>query len=76
MDATAAATRQSLGRSQLSLDDFAHLISPAAADLLEPMGQQSRQITQQRFGKVMRLFAPLHNVLHPFSLVNTMHQLG
>jgi 2-iminoacetate synthase len=60
MDATAAATRQSLGRSQLSLDDFAHLISPAAADLLEPMGQQSRQITQQRFGKVMRLFAPLY----------------
>ena len=24
------------------------------------MGQQSRQITQQRFGKVMRLFAPLY----------------
>ena len=60
MGATAAATRQSLGRSQLSLDDFTHLISPAAADLLEPMGQQSRQITQQRFGKVMRLFAPLY----------------
>jgi 2-iminoacetate synthase len=60
MDATAAATRQSLGRSQLSLDDFAHLISPAGADLLELMGQQSRQITQQRFGKVMRLFAPLY----------------
>ena len=60
LDATAAATRQSLGRSQLSLDDFAHLISPAGADLLELMGQQSRQITQQRFGKVMRLFAPLY----------------
>jgi 2-iminoacetate synthase len=54
------AARQSLGCRQLSLDDFAHLISPAAGSLLEPMGQRSRQITQQRFGKVIRLFAPLY----------------
>jgi 2-iminoacetate synthase len=60
MSTTEPAARQSLGRSQLSLDDFAHLISPAAADLLEPMGQRSRQVTQQRFGKVIRLFAPLY----------------
>ena len=60
MSTTEPAARQSLGRSQLSLDDFAHLISPAAADLLEPMGQRSRQVTQQRFGRVIRLFAPLY----------------
>jgi 2-iminoacetate synthase len=44
----------------LTLTDFAHLISPAAGELLEPMGQRSRQLTQQRFGKVIRLFAPLY----------------
>ena len=60
LGASAAAAGQSLGRSQLTLTDFAHLISPAAGELLEPMGQRSRQLTQQRFGKVIRLFAPLY----------------
>ena len=44
----------------LSLEDFAHLISPAGADLLEPLARRSQRMTQQRFGKVMRLFAPLY----------------
>lgn len=52
--------RESLGRTGLSLSDFAHLISPAAADLLEAMGRRAQQLTQQRFGKVIRLFAPLY----------------
>lgn len=52
--------RKSLARSQLALVDFAHLISPAAAELLEPMGRLSQRLTQQRFGKVIRLFAPLY----------------
>src|SRR5439155_8780268 len=29
-------------------------------DLLEPLSQRSRQLTQQRFGKAIRLFAPLY----------------
>ena len=58
--ASGAAARQSLGRGQLSLTDFAHLISPAAAVLLEPLGRRAQQLTQQRFGKVVRLFAPLY----------------
>jgi 2-iminoacetate synthase len=57
---SAPAARASLGKSELSLDDFAHLISPAGAELLEPMCQRSQQMTQQRFGKVIRLFAPLY----------------
>src|SRR5204862_5750303 len=44
----------------LSLADFAQLISPAAGELLEQMGRRSQALTQQRFGKVIRLFAPLY----------------
>ena len=55
-----AAVRESLARTRLSLADFAQLISPAGAELLEPLCQKSQQLTQQRFGKVIRLFAPLY----------------
>jgi 2-iminoacetate synthase len=58
--ASSAAARTSLNQPQLSLNDFAHLISPAAAELLEPLGRRSQQVTRQRFGKVIRLFAPLY----------------
>ncbi len=54
------AVRESLAKPRLSLADFAHLISPAAAGLLEHMGRRSHAMTQQRFGKVIRLFAPLY----------------
>jgi 2-iminoacetate synthase len=49
-----------MAKSQLSLTDFARLISPAAADLLEPLCRRSQALTRQRFGKVIRLFAPLY----------------
>ena len=58
--ATSAKVRSVIERGQLSLGDFAALISPAATDLLEPLGQRARVVTQQRFGKVIRLFAPLY----------------
>ncbi len=54
------AVRESLAKSKLSLADFANLISPAAAESLEPICRRSRAMTQQRFGKVIRLFAPLY----------------
>ncbi len=54
------AARESLAKEQLSLTDFAHLISPAAGELLEPLSRRSQQLTRQRFGKVIRLFAPLY----------------
>jgi 2-iminoacetate synthase len=60
LTASTSAARASLGKSELSLNDFAQLISPAAAELLEPLSRRSRQMTQQRFGKVIRLFAPLY----------------
>ncbi|HZQ48334.1 MAG TPA: 2-iminoacetate synthase ThiH, partial [Verrucomicrobiae bacterium] len=55
-----AAVRESMGRSQLSLADFAQLIAPAGAELLEPLCRRSQALTRQRFGKVIRLFAPLY----------------
>jgi 2-iminoacetate synthase len=44
----------------LSLADFVQLISPAAGELLEPLCRRSQAITQRRFGRVIRLFAPLY----------------
>jgi 2-iminoacetate synthase len=58
--ASALSVRDSMGKSKLSLNDFAHLISPAATRLLEALSGRSQQLTQQRFGKVIRLFAPLY----------------
>jgi 2-iminoacetate synthase len=54
------AVRESLAKEKKSLADFAHLISPAAGGLLEHMGRRAHAMTQQRFGKVIRLFAPLY----------------
>jgi 2-iminoacetate synthase len=58
--ANPAVVRESMNQSKLSLADFAHLLSPAASELLEPLSRRSQQLTRQRFGKVIRLFAPLY----------------
>jgi 2-iminoacetate synthase len=58
--ASSAAARRSIGKTSVTLDDFAHLISPAAGEMLEPLGRRAQRLTQQRFGKVIRLFAPLY----------------
>jgi 2-iminoacetate synthase len=58
--ASASSVRESLVKQKLSLSDFANLISPAASELLEQISVRSQQLTQQRFGKVIRLFAPLY----------------
>lgn len=62
LTADSSAVRASLAKTRLSVADFAHLISPAAAepDLLEQMAQRAHALTLQRFGRVIRLFAPLY----------------
>jgi 2-iminoacetate synthase len=60
LDAGAGSVRESMAKSKLSLADFATLISPAASEFLEHMGRRSHAMTKQRFGKVIRLFAPLY----------------
>src|SRR5438876_4712895 len=57
---TVAAAQESLRRSTLSLTDFAHVISPAAGELVEALCRRSQALTRQRFGKTLRLFAPLY----------------
>src|SRR5580765_7809087 len=57
---TLPVVKESLGRNSLSLADFAHLISPAASELIEPLGRRSQAVTRRRFGKTIRLFAPLY----------------
>jgi len=53
MDVDAALARPSLAA-------LATLLSPAAAPYLEVMAQQAREVTLQRFGRAVRLFAPLY----------------
>jgi 2-iminoacetate synthase len=47
-----------------SLPRLLALISPAAEEYLEPMADQARRLTLQRFGRTIRLFAPLYLSSH------------
>src|SRR5881394_3060872 len=58
--ATTASVREAQAQTRITLADFAVLISPAASELLEPLCRRSQALTQQRFGKAIRLFAPLY----------------
>ena len=60
LSTSAAAAREAVGKEKFSLADFAALISPAAGELLETLCARSQKMTQQRFGKTIRLFAPLY----------------
>lgn len=60
MASTPADVQSVLGKRRLELGDFATLLSSAAGERLEQLGQRAHQLTQQRFGKVVRLFAPLY----------------
>ncbi|MDT8446948.1 MAG: 2-iminoacetate synthase ThiH [bacterium] len=51
-----ALSRAGAGRPE----DFAALISPAAAPYLEQMAQLSQSLTRKRFGKCVQLYAPLY----------------
>ena len=42
------------------LEDFRALVSSAAVDYLEPMARLSHELTRQRFGDGIRLFAPMY----------------
>ncbi|HXA14584.1 MAG TPA: 2-iminoacetate synthase ThiH [Opitutaceae bacterium] len=58
----AADVRRALGRVRAGLDtdDLAALLSPAAAPFLEEMAQLSHQLTIERFGRTMQLYAPMY----------------
>jgi 2-iminoacetate synthase len=54
--------RRALGRPRgsVDLDDFAALLSPAASGHLEEMAQAAHQYSLERFGRTMRMYAPLY----------------
>ncbi|MFZ5775023.1 MAG: 2-iminoacetate synthase ThiH [Thermodesulfobacteriota bacterium] len=58
----AAEVRQALERPRqgLALEDLAALLSPAAEPFLAEMAQRSAQLTRQRFGNTIQLYAPLY----------------
>jgi len=57
-----ADVRRALDRARrgLSLEDFGALLSPAAVPFLEEMAQLSHELTVERFGRTMQLYAPLY----------------
>ena len=60
LDATAGEVETVLQKPLRTLGDFAALISPAAGARLEELSRRAHALTVQRFGKIIRLFAPLY----------------
>ncbi|HEY0486197.1 MAG TPA: 2-iminoacetate synthase ThiH [Mycobacteriales bacterium] len=58
--ATDADVRTALHRDRPGLEDLAVLLSPAATRDLESLAARAREATLQRFGRAVRLFAPLY----------------
>ena len=58
--ANLSAVQKVLEKPRLTLSDFPELPSLAASASLETMSQRSQELTRQRFGKVIRFFAPLY----------------
>ena len=58
--ATDADVDRALGASRRSLADLGALLSPAAAPRLEEMAGRAHAASVRRFGRVVRLFAPLY----------------
>jgi 2-iminoacetate synthase len=55
-----AEVRAALTQDPRSLAGFAALLSPAAGEFLPELARRARALTLQRFGRVVRLFAPLY----------------
>ncbi|NLR79054.1 2-iminoacetate synthase ThiH [Chitinophaga eiseniae] len=57
---TSRDVEQALHHQRRTLDDFAALISPAAAPYLGQMAAISHALTRQRFGNTMQLYIPMY----------------
>ncbi|MBY6185640.1 2-iminoacetate synthase ThiH [Marinobacter hydrocarbonoclasticus] len=57
---TVADVERALTKPKRDWQDFLALISPAADRYLEPMAQDSRTLTRQRFGNNLGLYVPLY----------------
>ncbi len=52
--------RAALSRTVMDLDRFISLVSPAADPVLEEIAQRAQLITEQRFGRIVGLYAPMY----------------
>lgn len=57
---TQSHVRQALAKDQISVEDYAALLSPAAFDFLEEMAEKSKALTKKQFGNGIALFTPLY----------------
>ncbi|HAD05035.1 MAG: thiamine biosynthesis protein ThiH [Desulfuromonadales bacterium GWD2_61_12] len=57
---TSSEVERALATPHLRLEEFKALLSPAAANYLEPMAQRAHRLTVQRFGKTILMYAPLY----------------
>ena len=57
---TTSDVEKALAKDNRDLEDFKAMVSPAAAPFLEQMAQMSHQLTLQRFGNTIQLFAPFY----------------
>lgn len=51
---------KALASRSMGMDGFISLLSPAAEGFMEEMAQRAHRLTEQRFGRVISLFAPLY----------------
>jgi len=51
---------QALGAESPNEDTLAALLSPAAADFLEPMAARAQALTRRHFGRTVQLYVPLY----------------
>ncbi len=56
----AAEVEVALAKDRLGIEDFAALLSPAAAAFLEPMAAKAQGETRKHFGRAVTLFTPLY----------------
>ncbi len=59
-NSTLTQVQEAMASRELSMADFAALISPAASSLLENMAQKSQQKTLSRFGNTMQMYVPMY----------------
>ncbi len=61
VNSTAVQIDHILNQQRISVDDFARLLNPdMSAEQLERMALRAQQITRQRFGRTILLYAPLY----------------
>ena len=57
---TPADVERALEKERITMDDFAALVSPAAAGYMKEMAAKSYAVTRRRFGNVIQMYVPLY----------------